>query len=156
MCQLSINLESFSILQVATRQTRSKNESRNASVAVNGPTSHIVEQPRNKHSEHSKDMETAKQSSLADANKVISENNFEIGSIVWCKLKGFRHYPAKIVSFFQKKYLVRWYNDYRLSSVFTSQLQPFSKYCLVYSENVSISLATAIKEALIEYRNKMK
>lgn len=88
--------------------------------------------------------------------KAISENNFSIGAIVWCKLKGYRHWPAKVLGFDQNKIIVRWFNDNRRqSTVFASQIQQFSRHCFAYSQNVSISLATAIKEALIEYRNKM-
>lgn len=91
---------------------------------------------------------------LAVANGIDNKLaiRFVISEIVWCKLSGFHHWPAKILRFEGKKIVVFWYNDYRQSSVFLSQLFPFEKYCLLFSKNVSIALGTAIKEALIELK----
>lgn len=87
--------------------------------------------------------------------KTVAVNNFSVGTIVWCKIKGFRHWPARIVKLEGKKITVFWYNDYRISTVSILQLTPFVKFCKKYSKSATISLSTAIKEALIDIKNQM-
>lgn len=84
----------------------------------------------------------------------IAQNDFDIGEIVWCKLKGHNHWPCKIENFDHGKIVVRWFNDYRYSTVFKSQLFKFSENCEAFSKKKSVALQIAIKEALIMYRNK--
>lgn len=76
--------------------------------------------------------------------------DFKIDEVVWCHLKGFPTWPAKILEIYGKKnQMVRlfWFNDYRSTSVHKGQLLKFGNYN--YQSSGNISLDTAIKEALI-------
>lgn len=88
--------------------------------------------------------------------------DFSIDDIVWAKIKGSKHWPARIVEIeLQKRtyiYKVFWFNDYRTSNVFKSQIfkfQPnFEKFAKKFGSD--IRLETAGKEALIYLASKEK
>lgn len=90
----------------------------------------------------------------AQDKKQIAAHAFALGEIVWGKLKGFRHWPGKIIGISKNKFVLSWYNDPRISIVAVTQLYSFSKFALKFSNNVSTALKKAIKEALIEMRFK--
>lgn len=90
-----------------------------------------------------------------ETNKIIVNKNFIIGDIVWCKIKGFRPWPAKVAGFDKNNIFVHWFNDNRYSTVSLKQLYSFSEYCLNFSQNVSGALEKAIKEALIVMRKNL-
>lgn len=91
----------------------------------------------------------SKQHSNPNLHQTIALNAFSIGEIVWCKLKGFCHSPAIVDSFEKEKLVVVWFNDYRRSTVFKSQLFKFSKNCEKFSKNKSVGFQTAIREAFV-------
>lgn len=86
--------------------------------------------------------------------KTIAQIDYNLGEIVWCKIKGYSHWPAQVESFDKGKVLVRWFNDYRSTSVYKSQLFKFSENCITFSKNKSIPQQTAIKEALIKLKGR--
>lgn len=88
------------------------------------------------------------------SGKEVAAIDFSIGDIVWGKIKGFCHWPAKIVEFSKGKVTLWWYKDYRYSSVFKSQIYKFSEHCSTFSKKAESSpaLQAAIKEALIDLR----
>lgn len=51
--------------------------------------------------------------------------DFKIGEVVWAKIKGFPHWPCIIRNFDKKMVLVQWYNDYRSTKVYRTQLFKF-------------------------------
>lgn len=87
-----------------------------------------------------------------DSNeKTISTIPFKVGEVVWCKIRGSPYWPAKILKFENRKYEVYWFNDYRRSKVFFSQLYKFEKYFTEFAKKFdsSSALETAAKEALM-------
>lgn len=101
--------------------------------------------------------ETKNSKSLQDIEKktqptkTIATLSFRIGEIVWCKVRGSWHWPAKVLSFDGRRYEVYWFNDYRRSKVFLSQLFKFEQNFRQFSVRFSsvVGLETAAKEALI-------
>lgn len=75
---------------------------------------------------------------------------YRLNEIVWCKLKGHPHWPGKIVGCEKQKFEILWFNDYRKSKVFRSQLFKFNDQNFgEFSRNSKIGLEKAIKEAII-------
>lgn len=93
-----------------------------------------------------------------NSNGVISKEQFSVGDVFWGKMRGWCHWPAKIVAIDSKKIEVVWFNDYRRSKLFRTQLfnfyensQEFTKKC-----TSNVGLDTAVKEALIYLGNANK
>lgn len=90
---------------------------------------------------------------------VLSTEFFRVGQVVWAKLRGFPCWPAKIerIGGEKKQFIeIFWFNDYRRSKVFRSQLFDFHKHFARFAigfEN-HIGLETAAKEALIYLSRK--
>lgn len=79
---------------------------------------------------------------------------FKIKEIVWCKIKGCSHWPAQILAFPSNKMaLVQWFNDYRQTKVFRTQLfkflANFDQFAVRFDDVVG--LKTAGREALIVF-----
>lgn len=91
---------------------------------------------------------------LDSRNNVIEKITFSIGEIVWAKIRGFKTWPAKIRSFPSNKMAeVIWFNDYRRTKLYRSQLFKFLKHFDENSKYFSntVGLETAAKEALFCY-----
>lgn len=94
----------------------------------------------------------------------IAKPDFAPKEIVWAKIRGFPHWPAKIscvttTANGKIMYEVKWYNDYRCTKIHKMQvfkfLENFEKFSSKFDE--VIGLKTAAFEALYEYRqHKMK
>lgn len=95
------------------------------------------------------------------ANNIVAKFQYSINEIVWTKIRGFPHWPAKVIANERGKvstrYEVLWLNDYRKSKVYESQMFKFYPNFEEFSAKFSttIGLETAAKEALI-YLAKMK
>lgn len=89
-------------------------------------------------------------------NHTVALIDFSINEVVWCKLKGSNHWPARIVAIEPKKIEVFWFNDYRVSKVFRSQLFKFEANFKTFGKKCEkdIKLGTATKEALIYLASK--
>lgn len=93
-------------------------------------------------------------------HNAIALLDYSIGEIVWCKLKGWPHWPCKILDIEYKRsviYLVYWFKDnHRTSKVFKSQLFKFKENFKTLSENGSenAQLEAAIKEGIIKFNEK--
>lgn len=84
--------------------------------------------------------------------------DFELEEIVWAKIRGFVHWPAKIVAILPNgKYEVVWFNDYRRTNLFKTQLFKFIANFESYAKNFDkkIGLRTAAMEAMIIYGQRM-
>lgn len=84
----------------------------------------------------------------------IAELEYSIGEVIWAKIRGFPCWPAKIESIKSGKkqsYDIVWFNDYRRSNVFKTQIYKFYPNFERFSPTFSthIGLETAAKEALI-------
>lgn len=89
-----------------------------------------------------------------ETTRAIVKVAFTVGEIVWAKIKGHNHWPARIISFpSQKMAEVTWYNDYRRTKLYRSQL---FKFLVNFDEfakkfDVTVGLSTAAREALMDY-----
>lgn len=86
------------------------------------------------------------------SNLVVSKIDFTIGEIVWAKIRGSPHWPAKIKSFPKDRTAtVVWFNDYRTTTIFRTQLSKFLVHFDEYSVkfDTTVGLKTAAMEALI-------
>lgn len=88
---------------------------------------------------------------------VIAQMDFKIGEIVWAKIKGHPHWPCVIKAFNKKMVIVLWYNDYRQTKIYKTQLFKFLKNFDQFSKlfDQRVGLETAAKEALIAYGHQM-
>lgn len=89
----------------------------------------------------------------------ISTEFFRVGQVVWAKLRGFPCWPAKIERICgEKKHLIEifWFNDYRRSKVFRSQIFDFNEHFAQFAVELKnhIGLETAAKEALMYLAKK--
>lgn len=84
-------------------------------------------------------------------NNVIAAVDFSLHEIVWGKIRGWPHWPARITSIEGRRYEVQWFNDYRNSKLFRTQLFKFYKNYDEFSKlfDQKIGLETAAKEAVI-------
>lgn len=85
-------------------------------------------------------------------NMVVAKIEFKVGEIVWARIKGFPHWPAKIKSFPSAKMAeVVWLNDYRKTKLYRTQLFKFLKNYDEFSNrfNDTVGLEKAAKEGLI-------
>lgn len=91
-----------------------------------------------------------------DSNKNVVAHQFSKNEIVWAKIRGSVHWPAKITAIGQRQFEVYWFNDYRRSKVFRTQIfkfyPNFEKFSVHFT--TSVGLETAAKEALIYLANK--
>lgn len=121
------------------------------------------EQQKTKSDELAMPIKTADNSTMSSTtstHKIIatSTNNlqvavidFKIDEIVWAKIKGYPAWPAKVLSFpSNKMVLVQWFNDYRKTKVYRTQLFKFLINFERFSTNFnrSVGLKTAAREAL--------
>lgn len=88
----------------------------------------------------------------------VAKATFCINEIVWCKIRGFKIWPSRIVSDPSKRLIeVRWFNDYRRSKVIHTQhfkfLPNFNKYASIFDK--TMGLQTAVREAMIELGQDM-
>lgn len=84
---------------------------------------------------------------------------FKLNEIVWARIKGSPHWPARIISFPSNKMaLVRWFNDYRVTKLYRTQLFKFLNNFDQFAKKFpdTVGLETAAREALICYGNDIQ
>lgn len=95
----------------------------------------------------------------AESKANVVAELYNINEVVWAKIKGSVPWPARITSISTtglKRYEVVWFNDYRKSRLFRSQIFKFYKHFSEYSKHFSksIGVETAAKEALLYLSEK--
>lgn len=93
---------------------------------------------------------------LKPTQNAVVKIEFRIGEVVWAKIKCFPAWPAKIKSAVSSKMvLVVWFNDYRVTKVYKTQLFKFLLNFDTFAKNFdnSIGLKTAAREALMYFGN---
>lgn len=92
------------------------------------------------------------------AVSVLQVIDFSVGEVVWAKIKGYAHWPAKIKSFPTSRTAeVVWFNDYRTTKIFRTQLFKYLINFEKFSErfNDTVGLKKAAHEGLIYYGQTM-
>lgn len=83
---------------------------------------------------------------------------FAINEVVWGKLRGWPHWPAKVLSIVKRRFEVEWFNDYRRTKLYQSQMFKFvpSNFS-VFAEKfpTTVGLEDAAAEAFV-YMVKQK
>lgn len=92
-------------------------------------------------------------------NNVVAELKYRIGEAVWAKIRGYKSWPAKIIEIINGKktlYRISWFNDYRTSTVYNTQMFKFCKNFDRFASGFEnhIGLEVAAKEALIYLAQK--
>lgn len=80
--------------------------------------------------------------------------DFKLNETIWAKIKGHPHWPAKIKSFPSHRMAgVVWYNDYRRTKVYKTQLFKFLTHFDQFAARFddTVGLKAAAQEALICY-----
>lgn len=103
--------------------------------------------------------------SLPTAANTIALLPFQTGEIVWGKINGWPHWPAKITKIILPtskrtpiRYEVYWFNDYRYTKIFSSQSSKFYSNYDEYSAmgETRIGLKTAVREAVMHIAAKLR
>lgn len=84
----------------------------------------------------------------------VAKIEFKVGEIVWARIKGYPHWPAKVTSFPSAKMAeVVWMNDYRKTKLYRTQLWKFLVHFDEFAKrfNDTVGLEKAAKEALVLY-----
>lgn len=100
--------------------------------------------------------EKRKDSTEINGNNVVSNLTYTLNEVVWGKIRGWPHWPARITSIEGRRYQVQWFNDYRNSKLFRAQLFKFYKNYDEFSKPFAqkVGLETAAKEAVIFLAHK--
>lgn len=73
---------------------------------------------------------------LSPVNMTISTLPFKVGEVTWGKIRGWPHWPAKIVHIFPRQFEVVWYNDYRVTKLYRSQVFKFTSNFSIFAEKI--------------------
>lgn len=83
---------------------------------------------------------------------------FIIDEVIWGKIRGSTHWPAKVLSIEKRTFKVEWFNDYRTTQLYLSQMYKFCpnfyKFSLKF--DTVVGLKDAAEEALLYEMNKAK
>lgn len=94
------------------------------------------------------------QPTTTDVENTVCKVQFKVGEIVWARIKGFPAWPAKVIAFPSNKMaLVTWFNDYRKTKLYRTQMFKFLLHFDEFAKRFgdSVGLETAAREALISY-----
>lgn len=92
--------------------------------------------------------------------KTVSIIPFKVDEVIWGKIRGWPHWPCKILSIdtVQQRYNVFWFNDYRTTNLYKSQVFKFYPNFDIFAEKFSstVGLKDAAKEAMLYIREQKK
>lgn len=136
--------------------TQSKRKLEKTDNDLNVHSEFIHHNKKRKIGEASKSVENEK---ITNQPMAVSNEFYRVGQVVWAKLRCFPSWPAKIERICgDKKQLIEiyWFNDYRRSKVFRSQIFDFHKHFAEFAVDFDkhIGLEMAAKEALIYIARK--
>lgn len=77
--------------------------------------------------------------------------SFSLNEVVFAKIRGHSCWPARITAIEGRKFQIQWFNDYRFSKVFQTQLFKFGPYYEQFSTKFAsnVQLRCAVSEALL-------
>lgn len=87
----------------------------------------------------------------------IAVNLFVVGEVIWGKIRGWPHWPAKIIHLKGKFFEVEWFNDYRTTKLYRSQVYKFYPNYDLFAEKFdkTVGLKTAANDALLYISSKL-
>lgn len=85
------------------------------------------------------------------SDQTIARIPFTVGEVVWEKIRGSPHWPAKIQKIENRRFVVEWFNDYRTTRLYRSQIYKFCPNFNVFSDkfDTTIGFKDAAEEALL-------
>lgn len=91
-----------------------------------------------------------KKNSAVEPTLVVATNPFRVDEVIWGKIRGAHHWPAKVLSFKDRRIFVEWFNDYRTTGLFRSQIYKFGPNFPIFTEKLDdvVGLRGAVEEAL--------
>lgn len=83
------------------------------------------------------------------SNGTVANFPFKIDEVVWGKIRG-PHWPCRIIGIGDRWFEVEWFNDYRTTKLYRSQLFKFCPNFEIFSEKftTTVGLKDATEEAL--------
>lgn len=136
--------------------------SKKAKMATNACVSPAVEipaiqKPKSISSNTINKSEQAKTVQSASQSNAVANMKFVPGEVVWCKIRGWSHWPGIIKTIENNKFNVLWFNDYRTSKVFHTQLFKFHLNFNEFTKKFGrvVGLETAAKEAVLYSMSKI-
>lgn len=81
---------------------------------------------------------------------------FKIGDVVWGKIQGWPHWPAKVTKIFPRQYEVEWFNDFRTTKLYRSQIYKFGPNFEIFADKFdsTAGLREAAEQALIFFSKR--
>lgn len=112
------------------------------------------EQPskKRKTNDRIESIKNDKESSVPPIPQTIARIEFRVGEVVWAKIKGSPHWPAKILTLHSNRRAeVVWFNDYRKTKIYQTQLFKFLIHFDEFAKkfNDTVGLKTAAQEGLM-------
>lgn len=76
---------------------------------------------------------------------------YAVGEVVWGKIRGWPHWPARIIRILPRLYEVEWFNDFRTTKLYRSQMLRFRPNFTVFVEkfDTTIGLREAAEQAMM-------
>lgn len=99
--------------------------------------------------ESSTDDKSIEANSTSSQILTIAKPLWSIDDAIWAKIRGSCHWPARIIKILPKKqFIVEWFNDYRTTRVFASQIYKFAPNIFMFQEK--FDLVAGLREAAEE------
>lgn len=74
---------------------------------------------------HSESTTTMMKEAKSSGSNALAQIPYSVDEVVFTKLKGFPHWPSRILRSDKNKYEIYWFKDYRTSMVFHTQIFKF-------------------------------
>lgn len=91
-------------------------------------------------------------SNESKATTTVCTMQFQVGDVIWGKIRGWPHWPCKILEMDARRirYKVWWFNDYRTTNLYRSQIYKFPGCFDIFAEkfDTTVGLKDAVKEAM--------
>lgn len=83
---------------------------------------------------------------------VIATQPFKVGEVIWGKIRGWNHWHCKIITILPRRYEVIWYNDFRVTKLYRSQIYKFVPNFDLFAEkfDTTVGLRQAAEQAMLE------
>lgn len=92
-----------------------------------------------------------------ESSIVHTSANFSVGEVVWAKIRGYPHWPARINWLTDRRAEVVWFNDYRRTKIYKFHLFKFLTHFDQFASkfNDTVGLQAAAQEGLMCLSNAL-